>query len=751
MATKNTPIDDENDDIVQIAQDAYQEDQSAWSSVYNDARQDLEFLSDEDYAQWDNTVFKDRLAAGQSVLTIDQLGQFIHQVVNDIRQNTPSINVLPANDESDRETADIYKGLIRQIEYQSNADAVYDTAADFSVKSSLGFIRVDHDYANSAGPEQILCIKRVINPLAVYIDNNSIECDGRDAKRAEVLEDMPVSEFKRRWPGFEPCSFVGKKQKNYKMTDTVTVCEFFRIEEETKNVGYDDEGKMQPDDGKSEFKIKRKLTKKKVMRYWLSGQDVLEKGEFPGKYIPIIPVYGEEAWIDGRRKIYSLIRKSKDVQRMYNLWASTETDLLLKQPNAPVMVPAGAIENYAADWQNPTKSMALRYDQQSTDGSITYNKPERLQPPTIPTGIVNAKAETLNDIKATLGMYNANIGQRSNAVSGVAYNAQKIEGDVATAHFGDNLVRSIAQCGRVLVSAIPEVYDSARIIQIIGVDDEPQQVGINGKMSAEQKQHFDLTKGQYDVRVTTGPSFTTRRQETVAALQETFKGSPELFAVLGDLYFRNSDFAGAESMAERMKMIVEKQNPGLTSDGKEQDPQVAQMAQVITQAQQQIQMLTQQLQALEGQARTAETEAKMENLKGQIDSAAKELKLQEQIAKLTIELEKTQAMDEVKAAGQPPAPQNPALPPGFQLPEGLQLVKTPEAEQAEALHAQIQEQTTAAALQQAEQMRQIQETQNQMVVRTLAGVQEAVMQLAAVINQPKQVIYGPDGRLIGVQ
>lgn len=735
-------------EVVEEALKLFERDRSNWSSVYQKALEDLEFQSDKPYAQWDDATYSDRKQTGRPVITLDQLGQFVHQVVNDIRQNTPSINAIPAGEASDPETADIVKGLIKGIEYQSSADDAYDTAATFSVKSSIGFIRVDHDYANDTGFEQALCIKRVINPLACYIDSNSVEADGKDAKHAHVLEDMTVGAFKDRWPGFDAVNFSAKKERRGKTneSDMITVCEFFQLEEEEKEISLDEDGSivMDGEDGeeKPEPKAKRKVKRVKVKRYWLSGKDVLEQSSFPGKYIPVVPVYGEEAWLDGERNLFSLIRKAKDGQMMFNLWASLETELLLKQPQAPVMVPAGAIEAYSADWKSPSKSMALRYDQVSTDGSVTYNKPERLQPPTIPTGIVNAKQESLNDIKATLGMYNASVGERSNAISGVAYNAQKKEGDVATYHFADNLARSIEHVGRIIVSAIPEIYDTPRIIRIIGAEDEPQMVGINGApMQEGQERPFDLRSAEYDVRVVTGPSYTTKRQETVAALNQLFQAQPQLMQVFGDIYFKNSDFAGAEAMAARAEKLLP---PNLKDDNSQQDPQVMQLQQALQAAQVQIQQLTAEVQNKqdETQLKAAELQFKQQELgvkSKEIEQKGFESQTKAHLENKKLDVEMHNKRMDTKAAVQPDvAMSDPEMQPEGQVPPMLQMV----AQMTQAIQASATAQ--AAAIQQGlGQLAQAQAATAQVTAQGDAAIARALL-------KPKSVQYDKNGNIVGV-
>lgn len=604
------------DDIIVAARARWERDKANWSEVYDRAREDLHFLSDDEYAQWDSVDAQARTNNGRPAITIDQLNQFVHQVSNDIRMNTPTINVIPG-DNASQETAEIFKGLIKNIEYSSNADDAYDTAANFSVKSSIGFIQVDHEYVDDESPDQQLCIRRVINPLSCLIDSNSVECDGRDAKHGTIIDKMLASDFRKQWPDFEPISFddgKGKKDSEY-----VYIAEHFVLVESEEEYGYLDDGTKEPFDKKKKYKTKRKLKKTKVKRYKLSGSDVLEETSFPGKYIPLVPVYGEEAWVEGKRHLHSLIRKSKGAQKMYNYWKSLETELLMKQPQAPVLAAAGSIENYTADWLDPGKSMALRYDHVDQQGN-PIPKPERLAPPTIPTGIVNAARETVDDIKATMGIYNASIGQRDNETSGVAIRQRQQEGDVATYHFGDNLVRSITHVGRILVCAIPEIYDTPRIIRIIGEEDEPKAVGINGQKVADQEDEYDLRKGKYDVKVITGAPFTTRRQETVAALQEVFKASPELMTVMGDLYFKYSDFSGAHAMAERMKKVVD---PKFLEENNDQDPEKEALKAQIMEGQQLMQALEQEALAMKQKLESEDESNQLEREKMQLDYDAK--------------------------------------------------------------------------------------------------------------------------------
>jgi len=601
----------QDENIVGRAQRLAQAEKSAWSEIYEAARNDLNFLSDEQGAQWNERDYKARVESGRPALTIDQLSKFTHQVVNDIKQNTPTIKIIPHSGGADIETADVIAGLIKDIEYNSGADEAYDTAATFAVKSSIGYIRIDHDYADD-GFEQELQIKRAINPQAVYLDHRSIEIDGSDALHGFVFENIKVSEFRKKYPEKDPCSFWEIEQKEDVTEESeITIAEFFEVVDEKRRIGLTEEGETENYEEGKQYVSERETSERIVKRYMLSGNDVLDETTFPGIYIPIIPVYGEESWENGKRKLFSLIRKAKDAQRMYNFWKSVETEILMNQPRAPIMAAEGQVEEYRDEWLSPDKSAVLRYRNVDVDGKPAP-PPQRLMPPQTPVGIVNASRMAVDDIKATMGMFDASIGQRSNETSGIAIAQRKAEGDIATYHYGDNLVKSITHVGRILVSAIPVVYDTARIIRIVGEEDEVKSVGINGEKMEDQERSFDLRKGRYSVRVITGAPFTTQRQEGAQFMADIIMRQPQMSQVFGDLLFKNMDFPGAQAIAERVKKTIPPQLLDENEGEIAPDPEKQQMQAIIEQGQQLIMQMQQQMSDLEKRLndKTAELQIK---------------------------------------------------------------------------------------------------------------------------------------------
>ena len=625
-------------DIVEKAKSGYQDAKSYWSEIYQLAKDDLLFLSGKEGCQWDARAYNRRKAKNRPALQIDRLTQYVNQVSNDIRMNTPSINVIPHGGPADIETAEIYQGLIRDIEQHSRADDAYDYAVSSSIKCSVGFIRVDHRYKDDVSFDQELYIERVVNPLGVLLDPASIMSDGSDAMCAWVLDELSVKDFKKKYPDFDPVSFGDEKAS--KETDMLVICEYFKIKEEKITLALLEDGSsVEYQEGMPVPVIEtRETTKRVIYRYRLSGQDVLEETTFPGKYIPIVPVYGEEAWIDGERHIHSLIRKAKDPQQRYNFWASTEAELLMKSPKATIIAVGGTTENYADDYKDPDNAIVLRYDQTDARGNPAP-PPQINQGPGIPSGIVNAMAQAADDIKSTLGLYDAFVGQRSNETSGVAIRERKLEGDRAVYHFGDNLVRSITQVGRVLVSAIPEIYNRPRIVSIVGKEEKSEKIGINGAMVEGQERPFNLIDGQYNVVVTTGASYATMRQEAAEFFQQVIQSQPQLIQVAGDLLFKYMDFPGAQALSERIKKTI----PPQILDETSQDPQAAALAQENEQ-------LKQALTAIQAQMNDKRAEIDVKVLSEQNDAQESATKAQLEIAKLRLEQQKISKEFELKTA-----------------------------------------------------------------------------------------------------
>lgn len=548
----------------------WQSCQDGWGEIYQAAREDQTFYAGQ---QWEEDVTVTR--AGRPSLVTSHLQQFVHHVANNLRMNPPAVKVHPADDATDIAKAKVVQGLIKSIETVSKAGISYNSASENSIISSFGWIRVDHDYISPDKFEQHILIKDVANPLSVWIDPNSVMPDGSDAKFGFVMDTITLEEFKANWPEADPVSFGEKKEAK----DNITVAEYFCLQSEIVEIGLLQSGEVvETANHQGPFLKTRTMEKTTVLRQKLSGVEVLEETKFPGSYIPLVPVFGEIRWVDGKRVILSLIRNAKDSQRMINYYNSLMVESLSKAPQAPFVGVAGQFEGFEEEWQNPHKAMVLQYNHMDINGQAAP-APQRLMPPTMPTGAYEAKLAAIEEMKAAMGLNASNMGQQDNSSSGLAIDKRQKQGETAVAHFGDNRDISVAHVGHIILSMMPEIYDTTRVERIINDEDESMKVVIG------QGTEFDINSGKYDLTIEAGASFSTRREEAYQNLMNILQTWPEGMGVIGDLIFKYSDMPGAEVISERLKKMLP---PNLQEQ--QQDPEKMEMAAQLQELSKQLQM-----------------------------------------------------------------------------------------------------------------------------------------------------------------
>jgi hypothetical protein len=602
------------DDLIKDALEQFEECYEAERENRDDALDDLRFARLGE--QWPAAIRNQRQIDGRPCLTINRLPAFIRQVVNDARQNKPAIKVKPVDDHGDVETAEILSGLIRNIEYISNADVAYDTAVDNAVTCGFGYLRVGIDYAHDDSFDMDIKIDRVANIFSVYGDPLSTQADSSDWMRAFVVDTMSKEAFRKKYKGAEEVSWddLGYSELGapWMEQETLQIAEWWQREEISRKIVLLNNGNVidakQYKESKEIFDAlgltvqqEREVKSWKVIQRIMTGAEILEENDWPGIYIPIIPVYGDEVNVEGKRYFRSLIREAKDSQRIYNYWRTTGTELVALSPRVPFIGPQGAFATDARKWAtiNSQNHPYIEYD-----GPI----PPQRQP--LDTGpALGAMQEALtasDDIKATLGIFDASLGAKGNETSGKAIMARQRESDTSTFHFIDNLSRAIRHLGRIVIDLVPHVYNGPRILRIIGEDGTTENVPVNQPLSnvpnteetnrqeaGETQQAianiYDLTTGRYDVVVEAGPSFNTKREEAAVQMTEFIRSYPQGAPLMADLLAKNLDWPGAEDIAERFKAMLPPQIQGV-------DPQTQQLQQQFMQLQQQAQQAVGQLQ-----------------------------------------------------------------------------------------------------------------------------------------------------------
>jgi hypothetical protein len=555
-----------------------------------EAQEDLKFAAGD---QWPVEIQNSRTLEARPCLTINKIDAYIKQITNQQRQQRPRIKVHGMNNESDAKVAEILQGICRHIEVNSNADTAYDEAFDYAVRMGWGYWRVVTDYISEDSFDQEIYIEPIHNPFTVYFDPNSILPDGSDAEKCLITEVISKNVFRSLYPDADDTvSFTqratGDVLAEWVMKEDIRIAEYFYTERKPATlVMLSDGTKLYKDelkDGELEMMaangiivVDERQSYKKVIKWCkLTAMQVLEEREWPGKYIPIIPVYGQRLFVESKRKKFGLVRMAKDPQRMYNFWQTSITESVALAPKAKWLLAEGQDEGHENEWvqANIKSTPVLRYKQTDIEGRPAP-VPTRLQPEPPPAGILAASASINDDLQAVLGVFDPNQMATGN-ISGKALMGQQQQIDLTNYHYYDNLTRSIKHTGKILLDLIPHIYDSQRVMRIIGEDAQPEMVTINQPNQTNEGVYEilnDVTVGLYDVVMDTGPGYNSKRIEAVNSMMPLMQGNEQLFQMAGDLFIRNMDFPGSDVIADRLAAM----NPMAQIDEKSDIPPMAQM------------------------------------------------------------------------------------------------------------------------------------------------------------------------------
>lgn len=539
---------------------------------YELAREDMEFAFLPE-SQWDAWMTQTR--KGRPMYTVNKLRQAMKQITNDQRQNRPQAKVR-AVEGGDVELAEIRQGLIRNIDSASDADRARDTAFQFAVGGGVGYWRVTTGYEDDSGFEQVIKKEEISDPYAVTFDPASRNKDRRDARYAFIDTVWSRAAFRERWPDAELVSVATTTDLNrdWFNEDSVTLAEYFYKTTERVEIVLMSDGAVYDMDAKFESvredlamqgvteQRRRYVDRTHVWHCIVSGAEILEgPTEWAGRFIPIVPVWGEILHLDGRDQFFGAVRFAKDAQRMYNYERSTFIEVLADQPYSPFMADAKSIEGYTTQYENmrTAKPPVLLYN--ADPSKPNGGKPSREAPPAFPAALAQAAAISSDDIKAATGIYDASLGARSNETSGRAILARQREGDVANFDYIDNLSFAIKYDFEITSDLISKIYDTERQIRIIGEDGAEKVVEVNRPILDQATQQWvtlnDMTRGRYDISVTVGPSYTTQRMEAAEAFMQLANDPSPIGAVAKLGFLEALDAPGMDHIKKAArKMLV---------------------------------------------------------------------------------------------------------------------------------------------------------------------------------------------------
>ena len=550
--------------------EGYASQEEFLQEMREDYQADLEFdrinreqaLDDKKFAageQWDPLVLEQR--KGLPCLVINSIPQFTAQLVGDWRESRKAIKVVPSNDE-DKAVADVRGDLIRAIEMQSRASRVYDTAFESLVQCGDGAFRICVEYAKNSVFDQDIRIGQIEDCLSVVWDRFSVDPTGRDAKRVFVDDRIPKKEFKRKYKDIEPDELMSDmtlrdlSSEGWVDLDSYRITEYWRLIQRQRIMALFENGKVfeLKEDNLEELMASNGAPVKTRLAWVTYAQMHLTTGfkildgpyEYQMNRLPIIRMSGRVTNINGRRVRYGLVRFMKDAARLKNFWRSVAAEQLGYAPKAKWIAPESAVEG---------REDLFRQAHISRDPLLIYNDgaeapPELIPPPPVEASLLNEAQINTQDMKDVTGIHDASLGVRSNETSGRAIQARQREGDIASLTFYDNANASILEAGDVINQLIPQIYDGTRVVRTIGEDETQKFITINDPMNPTA---IDMSVGDFDVALTTGTSYTTRRVEAAQAMMDAIQVFPALMQVAGPEIIRAQDWPGADKIAEKME------------------------------------------------------------------------------------------------------------------------------------------------------------------------------------------------------
>lgn len=640
----------EDERVLYVALKNFDNAQLAYQSQRLEAREDLSFVAGNQYKS-------DQTGDDDYRLTVNLLGPFLRQITAEARSMNPSIRVVPVSTDADVDNAEVIGGMIRSIEQKCNSESVYQTALWYAAAGGEGYILLDSEYVDNETDDQDLIINACDNPEKVFLDPNHTKMDGSDSEWGFIIEDIDHGTYLRKFPNTSLADNIKANTwdrltlpNDWMNQNTVRIARYWLKEYEMVKTWYvrdpvtlvDSYVNEEPGPDVVQLKKKPRESYKIIVKeYQLTAYEVLGETFWPGKYIPIVKVVGETFAVGGQKVQYGAIRMAKDPQRQYNYAVSRQTEMIDQAPKNSFVITEKQMGNHAEKWANANR---VNY------GALPYvNETGNAQPPFRVSGldsnafqgVAATRSQALEDMKLVFGIQDASLGVPGNETSGVAQQGRVEQSSRSTYQYFDHLLLSMKHLGRMIVNVIPDFYDTERTVRIVKPTDEDQLVIIN---SMKDKKRYDLTKGQYDVVISTGPAYASKRDmahDQLMDVQNAVPGAP-----IGDLIAGLIDDPISKIAAARIKATYPPAVIAATGEDNQSDmapkEQVTALQQQLAQIQPQMQALQMQNKELHDRLIVAADKTSLELTKTHLDDEQKkaQLKADEQESKAEFYLKK---------------------------------------------------------------------------------------------------------------
>ena len=715
-ATADAPADTAARELVTRVRKRFKVMYEADEENRRDALEDLKFLHVPG-AQWDSELRKRRKK--RPTYEFNRLRILVKRVLNDLRANRPQGKVRGVED-NDTDRAEIYEGLCRNFWQSSDGDTVLDYAGEYQVGGGFGAFRIATEYAHEDAFDQDIKVLPIRNPFCLFWDPAAQDPLKRDAQDWILTDRMGKDAFKSQYPNAKPVEFPDDTgfddDDMWADGEFVRIAEYWWREPYTKRIGYLSTGETvdmaQLGDvpegaevpglpGVVVMKV-RDSQCHRIKQAIVSGDSILSgPNDWAGSQFPFVVMFGEHVCIEGRSYWFGMTRFARDAARAYNVTRTAIAETIALTPTA---------KYWATPKQSLGQAQAWAEAHESNKPFAIYNPdpqapgpPQRTGGADVPVALMQEAQIASEDMKAVVGVFDASLGNRSNESSGIAIRARQAQGEIANFNYQDNQAKAVRRAWEIMIDLIPRIIDTERQLRIIGADGAEKFVRVNQMVETPEGPQVvnDLKAGRYDVAVTVGPSFNTRREEAAQVFTQLGAQAPVVWQAAGDLIVKMLDVPYGEQMAERIKAVMRATQPALAQvleadeNGQTLPPEVMakmqEAEQMMAQVQQQGQLVEQAAAELQGE------QAKVE--KGKADLELRAAKMEADYQRMVADITKREAAAGVSKDQETVAQDRQAL--SIQVAEAVAQLAAQNAEfmqQAAAVIAEIQARTQPAVV-----------------------------------------------------
>lgn len=633
-----------------------------WQNYFNEnmtrGKDDMNFALRDQWSAIERSEFT-RLF--KVCFTFNKMLDPINKIVGEQRKNKPDLMVRSLTGRASQDDINLRADLVRTIAYQSQNDLIYQNAFRSALLMGWGSFQVDVDYESPMSFNKIIKYLLVPDATRCSWDPAAVKPHKGDGDYCSRQYIYSREQFDATYPYiYNPVSYADPRMLldfQWETRDTIVVCDYFVKEwfpvkllrlSDGRNVSEQEWEEIQ----KKEIKVKKELAASskmpeviletiptiqgerqtqdyKIMRYRLIKDRIIEFSEWPSKFLPIIFVDGNSHFVEGRQYTKSFIHEGRDAQKFINYVGSEIATEIKNRRREQWMGTPDNIIGEEQQWRNPELQQGILV---AKPDPVTKQMPIKMPPWDVSPQLMQEMQRGGSDLREILG-FSENEVLQGRDMSGKARRERKMEGSMATYVWMDNLNQAIEQGGRCVLDLLPYVVgEDERAMVITKKDGKTQNIVLN-KEKSDGTIENQVNHGDYDIELSTGPSFAVQKEIALEFFQQTIAANPETFPLIADLWAKNLDVQYMEQIAERFKIMVPPEVLA-KEEGKEPPPKQPS-------PQEQAMQMEMQMKQAELQAKQQELELKQQKL----ELEKEELELKK--AQVMLDAQKTQMESEL--------------------------------------------------------------------------------------------------------